>query len=68
MATAGLPLTDVMHYGRWQSFSSFKLYTAKGEVLLTRLKQEFSEQQWENIETLSKLMLVALRHSAACSA
>ena len=67
MAAAGLPLTDVMHYGRWQSFSSFKLYIAKGEVLLIRLKQDIDTQRWERIETLVKLMLVAMRHCAACA-
>ena len=49
MARIGIPLTDIMLYGRWSSLSSFKLYIAKGDVLLTRLRQNVSEEQWHII-------------------
>ena len=62
MARAGVPLTDVMIFGRWASLSSFKLYIAKGDVLLTRLRQDLADEKWSAIERLATLILVALRH------
>ena len=40
------PLMDVMQYGRWVSFASFRLYVAKGDVLLTCLRQSLADNQW----------------------
>ena len=62
MARAGVPLMDVMIFGRWASLSSFKLYIAKGEVALTRLRQDLTTEKWSAIERLATLILVALRH------
>ena len=60
MARAGIPLLDVMQYGRWASFSSFRLYIAKGEVLLTRWKQSLDDADWQKLFVLARLILAVL--------
>ena len=63
MAQSGFPLMDVMIFGSWASLSSFKLYIAKGDVILTRLRQDFSDARWDVVERLASLVLVVLRDS-----
>ena len=67
MTRAGVPLLDAMHYGRWTSFSSFRLYIAKGDVLLTRLKQQLSDAEWRKLEVLSGLTMAVIERAVACA-
>ena len=60
MARSGFALMDVMIFGRWASLSSFKLYISKGDVILTRLPQDFSDARWDAVERLAWLVLVVL--------
>jgi len=57
----GFPLMDVMQYGRWASIASFRLYVAKGDVLLTRLRQNLADNKWTFLERVAGLWFAALR-------
>ena len=67
MARAGVPVLDTMQYGRWASYSSFRVYVAKGDVLLTRFRQRLGDEKWQRLEAVARLTLVALERAAACA-
>ena len=67
MVRSGVPVLDTMQYGRWASYSSFRIYVAKGDVLLTRFLQRLSDEEWLRLEAVARLTLVALERAAACA-
>ena len=67
LVRAGVPVLDTMQYGRWASYSSFRVYVAKGDVLLTRFRQSLKDDQWLRLEAMAKLPMVTLERAAACA-
>ena len=55
LALAGMPMQDIMMFGRWSSERSAKLYVKKGEVLVLRLERALPKHQWNRICWLSSL-------------
>ena len=55
LSLAGMPLNDVMLFGRWLSERSATLYIKKGEVLVLRLEASPSPDQLRRISWLASL-------------
>ena len=61
LALKGISLQDIMHFGRWASESSCRVYVKEGEVLLLKDANEQTEQQRQRILKLARLACVVLR-------
>ena len=53
LSLQGFQLQAVMHFGRWTSEASARLYITKGEVALTRMKHGISNEHWSRILELA---------------
>ena len=53
--TAGVPLQDVMLFGRWGSESSAREYLRKGEVFLLRARSNIAEALWQRAGLIAAL-------------
>lgn len=55
LSRQGMPLSDILLYGRWQSQRAAQAYIRKGEVAVLRSKQIISGSDWKRLTNWSVL-------------
>ena len=55
LSLGGLSLQQVMERGRWLSEKSARLYIAKGNVALLRMRHSVSSRTWQRVLSVAKL-------------
>ena len=53
MARVGVPMTDIMAYGRWAFFRAAQTYVQRGEVPLLQVGDTFPPDAWQTTRSLA---------------
>lgn len=50
---AGVPILNIMSFGRWKPLTAVRVYLKTGEVYIFRLPQHVPASVWENVDYLA---------------
>lgn len=63
LVNQGIPLPNVLEFGRWHSESSAKEYIRRGQACVVRIKAAADAQRWKHVETLARSAHVVVHAS-----